>query len=76
MPKQKWSLQGIQELDACENVLVIIAHDGGILPVLQEANGKQSSFLFPRGELNEWQNNDIKEEAIKWHFLSDLAIRS
>ncbi|KAJ5457269.1 hypothetical protein N7530_012543 [Penicillium desertorum] len=75
MPKQKWSLQGIQELDACENVLVIIAHDGGILPVLQEANGKQSSFLFPRGELNEWQDNDIKE-AIKWHFLSDLAIRS
>ncbi|OQE27067.1 hypothetical protein PENFLA_c006G06851 [Penicillium flavigenum] len=75
MPKQKWSLQGIQELDACENVLVIIAHDGGILPILQQANGKQSSFLFPRGELNEWQDNDIKE-AIKWHFLSDLAIRS
>jgi hypothetical protein len=28
----------------------------------------------PKGELNEWQENDIKE-AIKWHFLSDLAIR-
>lgn len=71
--KYRWSVEGIQELDACENVLVIIAHDGGILPVLQQANGKESSFLFPKGELTEWQHNELKE-AIKWVFLSDLAV--
>ncbi|KAJ5606805.1 hypothetical protein N7537_003424, partial [Penicillium hordei] len=71
--KCQWSIQGIQELDACQNVLEIIAHDGGILPVLQQANGKESSFLFPKGELTEWQHNEFKE-AVKWVFLSDLAI--
>ena len=71
--KYQWSVEGIQELDACESVLVIIAHDGGILPILQRANGKESSFLFPKGELTEWQHNELKE-AVKWGFLSDLAV--
>lgn len=71
--KYQWSMEGIQEVDACESVLVIIAHDSGILPVLQQANGKESFFLFPKWELTEWQHNELKE-AIKWVFLSDLAI--
>ncbi|KAG0152968.1 hypothetical protein PDIDSM_1927 [Penicillium digitatum] len=50
--KSQWSVEGVQELDARENVLVIIAHDG---------------------ELTEWQDNELKE-AVKWLFLSDLAV--
>jgi hypothetical protein len=48
----QWSVEGIQELDACDDVLVVIAHDGGILPVIQQAHGKGSSFVFLEGNLN------------------------
>ena len=71
--KSQWSVEGVQELDARENVLVIIAHDGGMLSVLQQAKGKGTSYLFPKGELTEWQDNELKE-AVKWLFLSDLAV--
>ncbi|EKV11622.1 hypothetical protein PDIP_55720 [Penicillium digitatum Pd1] len=46
--KSQWSVEGVQELDARENVLVIIAHDGGMLSVLQQAKGKEHLTFFQK----------------------------
>ena len=56
----------MQEFDAAENVLVVIAHDTAPLV-------KESGFtFFPNGTLNEWKKDRL-DERIRWTFLEDFA---
>lgn len=57
-----WSLEGLQEFDSAENVLVIIAHDPTVEAVLD---------FFPKGTLNNWHKQDARNKA-RWRFLSQL----
>jgi len=60
------SIHDLQEVDAAENVFVIIAHD----PALLE---KEASVpLFPNGILNNWKELDLVVK-VRWTFLKDFA---
>lgn len=57
-----WSLEGLQEFDAADNVLVVIAHDSSVESVLE---------FWPRGSLNDWYEKDCGFKA-RWRFLSQF----
>ncbi|CAK7230983.1 hypothetical protein SEUCBS140593_007772 [Sporothrix eucalyptigena] len=62
----KNSIQSMQEFDAAQNVLVIIAHDCAPLE-------PESGFtFFPHGSLNNWKAEKL-DERIRWNFLDDFA---
>ena len=50
--------------DADENVLVCIAHDGGLLDVLD---------WYPRGSINQWKEKGWKGRA-RWGFVNELPV--
>ena len=57
----QWSLDGLEQFDALENVLSICAHDGSFLGVVD---------VFPE-EANAWREKGWKKEG-KWRFLKDV----
>jgi len=56
------SVDRLQEFDADENVFVCVAHDGGLIPVVD---------WFPKGTLNDWKSKGWKERSL-WGFLNEL----
>jgi glyoxylase-like metal-dependent hydrolase (beta-lactamase superfamily II) len=60
------TIHDMQEFDAAQNVLVIIAHDPA---PLQERSGFK---FFPNGNLNEWKKDRL-DERIRWSFLEDFS---
>lgn len=58
------SIQRLQDIDADERVLVIIAHDPSTVDTLT---------LFPEGPINEWRGAGLKAK-LRWRFLSELPV--
>ena len=56
------SVDALQDFDADENVFVCVAHDGGLIPVVD---------WFPHGTLNTWKEKGWKEKSL-WGFLNEL----
>jgi hypothetical protein len=63
-PKAQQSIDRMMELDASDDVFVAIAHDGGLLDVIE---------WFPKGNMNEWKAKGWKEKG-HWGFLSELPV--
>ncbi|GAO51220.1 hypothetical protein SAICODRAFT_69419 [Saitoella complicata NRRL Y-17804] len=59
------SIDRLQDFDADENVFVAIAHDSGLMPVVE---------WFPHGTMNDWKEKGWKE-AIHWGFVNDLPVK-
>lgn len=61
-PEQcNWSIEGIQEFDASEDILVVVAHDENLLGALD---------FFPNS-INHWKENDLDKKA-RWRFLGEF----
>ena len=63
-PTAQKSVKSLEEFDADENVFVCVAHDGGLLGVVD---------FFPNGTINDWKRKGWKEKS-KWGFLNELPI--
>lgn len=58
----EWTTEGVEEFDANENVLVVIAHDASLKDVVD---------FFPK-PANEWKSKDWGKNG-RWRFLGDFA---
>lgn len=58
------SVDSLQTFDAAPNVMVCIAHDPGLLPVLD---------FFPTATINDWQAKGWKE-ATSWGFVNEMPV--
>lgn len=56
-----WTIAGLQEFDANENVLLIVAHDDSVGDLLE---------FYPES-INHWAEKDMARKA-KWSFLKDF----
>ena len=56
-----WTIDGLQEFDAQENVLLLVAHDESVLGVLD---------FYPK-PVNDWFEKDVAKK-VKWNFLGDF----
>ena len=63
-PTATKSVKSLEEFDADENVFVCVAHDGGLIPVVD---------FFPNGTINDWKRKGWKESS-KWGFLNELPV--
>ncbi len=63
-PVAQKSVDRLEEFDASEDVFVCVAHDGGLLDVVD---------WFPKGTLNTWKEKGWKERS-QWGFLNELPI--
>ncbi|KAG6995470.1 hypothetical protein G7Y79_00045g081410 [Physcia stellaris] len=63
-PTAQQSVDRLEEFDADENVFVCVAHDGGLLDVVD---------WFPKGTLNDWKQKGWKSRS-QWGFLNELPI--
>ena len=63
-PVAQKSVDRLEEFDADENVFVCVAHDGGLINVVE---------WFPKGPLNEWKEKGWKQRS-QWGFLNELPI--
>lgn len=63
-PVAQTSVDRLEEFDASEDVFVCVAHDGGLLDVVD---------WFPKGTLNAWKDRGWKEKS-QWGFLNELPI--
>lgn len=54
----------LKEFDACEDVLVCLAHDGGLEDVCT---------FFPHGDMAGWKAEGWKERS-RWGFLNELPV--
>ena len=61
-PVAQQSVDRLAEFDADANVFVCVAHDGGLLLVVD---------WFPHGTLNEWKSKGWKQKS-QWGFLNEL----
>jgi glyoxylase-like metal-dependent hydrolase (beta-lactamase superfamily II) len=59
------SIQGLKEFDACENVLICLAHDPGLFEVLPLLNDGREN------DINGWKEKGYKE-ILRWRFLNEL----
>ena len=57
----KWTIAGLQEFDAADNVLLLVAHDNSVKDVLT---------LYPKSA-NDWREKDLAKKA-RWNFLADF----
>lgn len=62
-PTADWTIEGLGEFDAHDNVLMLIAHDDEVLEPPQ-------FDLYPKS-MNDWHEKKIGEK-IKWLFLGDF----
>jgi hypothetical protein len=58
----EWTIEGVEEFDADENVLVVVAHDASLLDVVE---------FFPK-PANEWKSRDWRRKG-QWRFLADFS---
>ncbi|QDS75268.1 hypothetical protein FKW77_000861 [Venturia effusa] len=58
----EWTIEGVEEFDADENVLVVIAHDASLKDVVN---------FFPK-PANEWRAKDWGKNG-RWRFLGDFS---
>ncbi|MCJ1451886.1 hypothetical protein MMC28_002226 [Mycoblastus sanguinarius] len=63
-PAAQRSVDRLEEFDADANVFVCVAHDGGLLPVVD---------WFPKGTINDWKAKGWKEKS-QWGFLNELPM--
>lgn len=56
-----WTIAGLQEFDAAENVLLLVAHDDSVKDALE---------FFP-DSINDWFEKDLAKK-VKWNFLADF----
>ncbi len=63
-PTAQESVTKLENFDADENVFVCVAHDGGLIPIVD---------WFPNGTLNDWKAKGWKERS-QWGFLNELPI--
>lgn len=63
-PVAQESVDKLEQFDADENVFVCVAHDGGLLPIVD---------WFPNGTLNDWKAKGWKQNS-QWGFLNELPI--
>ena len=63
-PVAQQSVNALADFDADENVLVCIAHDGGLKEVCE---------FFPGGSMNDWKAKGWKVPS-QWGFLNELPI--
>ena len=63
-PTAQRSVKSLEVFDADENVFVCVAHDGGLIPVVD---------WFPNGTINDWKTKGWKERS-RWGFLNELPI--
>ncbi|GAB7349896.1 hypothetical protein MBLNU459_g0587t1 [Dothideomycetes sp. NU459] len=57
----EWTIAGLQEFDAADGVLLVVAHDESVLPVLD---------FYPQS-MNGWHAKGLAKKA-KWKFLADF----
>ncbi|KAG9586847.1 Metallo-hydrolase/oxidoreductase, partial [Aureobasidium melanogenum] len=57
-----WTVEGMQEFDASDDILLIIAHDASLLGVLD---------FFPES-LNHWREKDLDAKT-RWRFLGGFS---
>lgn len=57
-----WTIEGVEEFDASEDVFVVIAHDASLKDVVE---------FFPRSA-NEWKSKDWGRNG-RWRFLGDFS---
>lgn len=69
-----WSIEGMQEFDADERVLVVNAHDETLLGLFEgEGQGQEKGWMWPNGRsLNQWREAALGKKG-KWRFLGDFA---
>jgi glyoxylase-like metal-dependent hydrolase (beta-lactamase superfamily II) len=60
-----WSIQGLKEFDASEDVLICLAHDPGMFEVLPLLNASS------KNDINDWKEKKYKEK-LWWRFLNEL----
>lgn len=58
------NLDKMEKLDADDNILICIAHDGELPSVID---------FFPNGTLNAWKQKDWKRKST-WSFVNELPI--
>ena len=63
-PIAQESVDRLEEFDANENIFVCVAHDGGLLDVVD---------WFPEGTLNNWKERGWKARS-QWGFLNELPV--
>ena len=63
-PTAQDSVDKLEQFDANENVFVCVAHDGGLLPIVD---------WFPNGTINDWKAKGWKQNS-QWGFLNELPI--
>lgn len=61
------TIHDMQEFDAAENVLAVIAHDSAPL------EPRTGFKMFPSGTLNDWKKDKL-DEKIRWTFLDDFSL--
>jgi len=64
-PTAQASVDTLKEFDASDDVFVAIAHDSGLLDVID---------FFPKGKMNEWQAKGWKERS-HWGFLGGFPVK-
>lgn len=57
-----WTIRGVEEFDATDNVLVVIAHDPHIF--------EKDMPFFP-DKLNGWKEHELNKK-VRWKFLQDF----
>ena len=62
-PTAEWTLDGLGEFDAHENVLALMAHDDAVVDPAQ--------FDFYPKSINDWYQQGIGSK-VKWLFLGDF----
>jgi hypothetical protein len=63
-PTAQASVDALKEFDASDDVFVAIAHDSGLVDVID---------FFPKGDLNGWQAKRWKERC-HWGFLGGFPV--
>jgi hypothetical protein len=58
-----WTIDGLGEFDAHENVLMLMAHDDAVVDPAQ--------LDFYPSTLNDWHEKEVGRK-VKWLFLADL----
>jgi glyoxylase-like metal-dependent hydrolase (beta-lactamase superfamily II) len=58
----EWTIEGVEEFDADNNVLVVVAHDASLKDVVE---------FFPK-PANEWKTEDWGKNG-RWRFLADFS---
>ncbi|KAL6230243.1 hypothetical protein BDW75DRAFT_76430 [Aspergillus navahoensis] len=65
------TIEGLSEFDESDDVLVVIAHDHSLLPILTGEEDGDQGWLFPKRSLGSWKEAGLKHRGM-WRFLGDF----